>query len=110
MSVSAVVDHNSQCMQEIVQAVFQYTVQDFDVCYKLGHPKLSGQAQPGWLLPLPIRASLEASLEEFFYAQDVEEVSCTQCRVKTLVQRSSRMMRLPPTLLISLRRPDGVSS
>ena len=58
------------------------------------------------VLKLTIFSTLEASLEDFFYAEKLEKLACVEGCVGGTGVRACRMLRLPPTLIISLNRSD----
>ena len=56
------------------------------------------------VLRLSIFATLEASLEDHFYAEKLDKLACVEECAGGAGVRACRMLRLPPTLIISLKR------
>lgn len=90
-------------MQAMVTLMFQWSVQTF---LSTGETrcvtsKLTGTAQPGWVLQLPINGSipLDAALEDYFFAKPLLGDDGGE-----LGQESARLCRLPTTLVIALKR------
>ncbi|KAL3162478.1 Ubiquitin carboxyl-terminal hydrolase 34 [Trebouxia sp. C0010 RCD-2024] len=87
----------------MVTLMFQWSVQTF---LSTGETrcvtsKLTGTAQPGWVLQLPINGSipLDAALEDYFFAKPLLGDDGGE-----LGQESARLCRLPTTLVIALKR------
>jgi len=97
------------CLQAVLESTFQFTIQDYFTCQPKGHSRLL-VSQPGWVLHLSICATLEASLEDFFWGEKLgSEVPCaSEACGKVPGSIARRLKRLPPTLLISLKRTGGV--
>jgi len=90
--------------------VFYSAIQYYNSCEKQGHLQASGPLIQDSVLKLTMLSTLEASLEYFFYAEKLEKLACIEgCAGGTGV-RACRMLRLPPTLIISLIRTDVSAS
>lgn len=96
-------------MQAMVSSVFQWSVQTFLSTGGVGSvtSKLTGTAQPGWVLQLPISGSkpFDAALEDFFVAKPLPSDNGGE-----LGQESARLCRLPATLVIALKRVSKVKT
>ncbi|KAL3141110.1 hypothetical protein ABBQ38_003464 [Trebouxia sp. C0009 RCD-2024] len=94
-------------MQAMVSSVFQWSLQTFLSTEEVGgvKSKLTGAAQPGWVLQLPINGStpLDVALENFFFSQPLLADDGGE-----LGQESARLCRLPTTLVIALKRVNKV--
>ncbi len=97
------------CLQAIFEATFQFAIEEYSTCQPEGHSRLLS-CQPGWVLHLPICATLDASLEDFFWSEKLgSKIPCaSEVCGKVPGSTASRLKRLPPTLFISLKRTGGV--
>jgi hypothetical protein len=91
-------------LQDVFQTVFYSAIQYWNSCGKQGHLQASGPLIKDSVLKLTTFATLEASLEDFFFAEKLEKLACVEGCVGGTGVRACRMLRLPPTLVISLNR------
>ncbi|KAL0029261.1 hypothetical protein WJX79_006083 [Trebouxia sp. C0005] len=92
---------------DVFKTIFCSAIQFYNTCEQQGHSRASGRLFQDSVLKLPIIGTLEASLEHNFYAEKLDNLECVEeCAGGTGV-RACRMLRLPPTLVISLIRTHG---
>ncbi len=84
--------------------MFDSALQYYKVCEKRGHVQASGPLVQDSVLRLSVFATLEACLEDHFYAEQSDNFACVEGCVGGTGVRACRMLRLPPTLIISLKR------